>query len=502
LASATRFDLRERASLIRTLADFFAERSVPAWATGGFLRDTLLGRVPHDVDVVIDGDPLVLAPPLADALGGHFFALREERGQARIVLAEDHVYIDLMPVRAPDILADLRLRDYTIDAMAAPLDSLAGGRLSLLDPLDGEGDLRAAIVRMTSEQAFRDDPLRLLRGPRIANELGFEIEVETVATIRRLAATVNAASAERIRDEVIRIFSTPTAGAGVRLLDGLGLFSRIFPEMETTRGVEQPKEHHHDVLGHSFAAVDALDAMLADAAPQPSPGHEIWADLWSQLEWCGGLRDYFAEEIVQGTTRGALLKLCGLLHDIAKPQTKSFEPNGRMRFFGHSEMGAEMAAGLLRRLRFSSREVDMVGRMIDAHLRPVQLGQQGLPSRRAVYKFFRDTGDAGIDTLFLSLADHVATVGPRFSREAFDQHVALTGYILHLRLEDEKVISPPRLVDGDVLMAELGLEPGPFLGQLLEAVREAQAASEIETREQALEFARSRLAEERAAGRQ
>jgi poly(A) polymerase len=161
-----------------------------------------------------------------------------------------------------------------------------------------------------------------------------------------------------------------------------------------------------------------------------------------------------------------------------------------------------MATGLMRRLRFSARETQMVAAMIDAHLRPVQLGQQGAPTRRAVYRYFRDTGDAGIETLFLSLGDHLGSVGPNINWEGFRRHVALTSYILHVRFEEEQIVSPPRLIDGDGLMAGLGLEPGPLVGDLLEAVREAQAAGEIETAEQALAFARSKLAESRTAGAQ
>ena len=502
MPSALRVALGVQAPVIGALAAFFAQRDTAAWATGGYLRDAIRGRTAHDIDIAVAGDPLALAPELARELGGHFFPLREERGQARILLPEQRVQLDLMPLRAPDLDGDLRLRDYTIDAMAAPLEDLSQGLISLVDPMDGLVDLRAGVVRMTGEQAFGDDPLRLLRGPRIATELGFEIDVETVAAIARLAPTITSASAERQRDEIVRICSTDRAGAGFRLLDNLLLFSHVFPEMEITRGVEQPKEHSYDVLGHSFAAVDALDYLMAEERPDKSPASELWTELWSQLEWCGGLREYFRDEIVQGTTRRSVLKLCGLLHDIAKPETKSFEANGRMRFFGHSEKGAEMATNLMRRLRFSSREIQMIAAMIEAHLRPVQLGQQGAPSKRAVYRFFRDTGDAGIETLFLSLADHLGSVGPRISRDGFRRHVALTSYVLHLRYGEEQVVAPPRLIDGDGLMSALGIEPGPLVGELLEAVREAQAAGAIGTVDQALAFARDRLAESRASGAQ
>lgn len=173
-----------------------------------------------------------------------------------------------------------------------------------------------------------------------------------------------------------------------------------------------------------------------------------------------------------------------------------------MRFFGHSEEGAVMATTLMRRLRFSSREIQMVSAMIEAHLRPVQLGQQGSPSKPAVYRFFRDTGDAGIDTLFLSLADHLGSVGPRVNREGFRAHVALTSYILQLRFGEEQIVSPTRLIDGDTLMAALGVTPGPLIGELLEVVREAQVMGEVTTPEEALNLARERLAETRLAGSQ
>lgn len=494
--------LRIKAAPLRTLlgeiAAFCDARSVAAYATGGFLRDALLGVPIHDIDLTVAGDPLVIGPPLADALSGTYFPLREERGQARILLPGLGLHIDLMPLRAPDIEADLRLRDYTVDALGAALDDLARGEAQIIDPTGGLADLRAGVVRMTGETALVDDPLRLLRGPRIATQFGFQIEPATAEAIRHNAARLSETAVERQRDELIRILATERAADGVRLLDELGLFALVLPEMEVTREVEQPKEHHYDVLGHSLAAVGALDVLLSEQRPAGSPARHLWDEVWGALEWCTDLRQYFCEEIVPGTPRRALLKLCGLLHDIGKPETKSFEAGGRMRFFGHSDAGARIAGGLMRRLRFSSREVAMVEAMIDAHLRPVQLGQQGAPSKRAIYRFFRDTADAGIDTLFLSLADHLATVGPNVSLEGFRLHVALTAHILHVRFDDETTLSPPRLVDGDDLMAALGIAPGALIGQLLEAVREAQAAGEIETREQALSLARARLAESSA----
>jgi len=293
----------------------------------------------------------------------------------------------------------------------------------------------------------------------------------------------------------MRMLAAPQAGRGMRLLDGLGLLSALLPEMDVTRGVEQPKEHHHDVFGHSIAVVEALDTLLAVEPPDDERNGRLWRELWSALEWWEGGRDYFVEPVTAGTPRRALVKLCGLLHDIGKPATKTFEESGRMRFFGHSDTGAEITGRLMRRLRFSSREREIVMRMIEAHLRPVQMAQDRAPTKRAVYRYFRATGEAGIGTLFLSLADHLGTVGPNVRREGFRAHVAVVSHILHLRFADEGVTSPPKLVSGDDLMRDLGLEPGALLGELLEAIREAQAAGDVGTPEEALALARERLAE-------
>jgi poly(A) polymerase len=502
LPDVLRIEAAPLRALLGEIAAFCDARGVATHATGGFLRDALLGVAIHDIDLTIAGDPLELGPPLAGVLAGTYFPLREERGQARILLPGRNLHIDLMPLRGPDIEADLRLRDYTVDALGAALGELANGEAQIIDPTGGFADLRARVVRMTSENALMDDPLRLMRGPRIATQFGFEIEPETAEAIRRNAARLPEAAVERQRDELIRIFATERAADGLRLLDQLGLFARVLPEMEVTRGVEQPKEHHYDVLGHSLAAVGALDMLLGEQRPAASPARHLWDEVWRALEWCAGLREYFHEEIVPGSPRRALLKLCGLLHDIGKPETKSIEAGGRMRFFGHSDVGAHIAGGLTRRLRFSSRETAMVEAMIDAHLRPVQLGadaQGARPSKRAIYRFFRDTADAGIETLFLSLADHLATAGPNVSVDGFRWHVALTAYILHVRFDDETTLSPPRLVDGDDLMAALGIGPGALVGELLEAVREAQAGGEVATKEAALDVARAKLADVTAA---
>jgi putative nucleotidyltransferase with HDIG domain len=289
------------------------------------------------------------------------------------------------------------------------------------------------------------------------------------------------------------IFGSARAAAGLRLADGIGLLSPLLPELDEMRGVEQPKQHHWDVFNHGIEAVAAMDVILASGEPADPLGGQLWRELWGRLSWWGSARERWAEETSPGVPRFAVLKLCALLHDIGKPRTRTVEAGGRIRFFGHSEAGADIAAAVLRRLHCPSAVVSDVTSMINAHLRPLQIAQFGPPSRRAVYRFFRDTGAAGPDTLFLSLADHLATAGPRVTAAGWQRHVAVVDYLLRMSVEQRTVDRAPALLTGDDIMRDLGLEPGRRVGELLELVREAHSVGEISTRDEALLLARRHL---------
>ena len=187
------------------------------------------------------------------------------------------------------------------------------------------------------------------------------------------------------------------------------------------------------------------------------------------------------------------------MHDIAKPATKAVDETGRTRFLGHTKQGAIMAAGILERLRFSSREVRLVENLVYHHLHPAQMSNEGLPTSRAIYRYFRDAEGAGIDILFLALADYLATHGPELDIEEWNQHNVLINYILSEHVKQESEILPVKLIDGHDLMAIFDLKQGRLVGELLAVVREAQVAGELSTREEAIELVRKQL-EERHCG--
>ncbi|HET92106.1 MAG TPA: HD domain-containing protein [Chloroflexi bacterium] len=472
------------------------ERRVQVWLVGGAVRDALLDRPVHDWDFAVDRDGLGLARAVADALGGAYFPLDAERETGRAILkAADgsRVELDFALLRGPDLEADLVARDFTINALA--LDQTN----SLVDSTGGLADLEARRIRATSGRTFRDDPVRLLRAVRGEAALGFEIEPQTEAWLRRDAALLTEPSVERVRDEFVRTLMLPDAALHVQRIDDLGLLAHFLPEIESLKQTTQSWPHRFDVWRHTLHILDALEGVVTAATgqevtPRPltDPPPAAWGDVARVLgQFAGDIETHLAVEVSGGRDRWVVLKLAALLHDIGKPSTWSQdEDDGRIHFYNHDLVGAPIAAQRLQELRFSREEVERVRVMVGQHLRPAHLARADTITRRAVYRYFRATGCAGVDVVLLSLADHLSTWGPNLQEERWSRrlHAAET-LLTHCFEQYEETVEPPALVTGHDLIEALGLGSGPQIGQLLETIREAQAAGEVRTQEEALALA-------------
>jgi poly(A) polymerase len=484
-------DIRASDPELRLILATLAKIAPGAYLVGGAVRDLLSSRPPSDLDVVVPGNAHAAAQALGAALGASLFPLDDARGQYRVVLPDGGPIhdIDISPLTA-GLEDDLARRDFTINAMAAlirPDDSLG----ELIDPCGGVTDLERKQVRMLGEQALRDDSLRLLRAARFATELDFAIEPATADAIRDLAPTLADAAPERQRDELVHILASSRAGKGMRLLDDLGLLKVLIPELMPARGVDQPGGHHYwDVFDHSLETLAALDLMLGDPTK-----HWLAGDFQEGLSWYPVTS--YLDEPCGGNSRVILLKLAALLHDVAKPETKTLEPDGRARFFRHPEIGARHAQRICERLRFGSKESRFVALLVDEHLRPTQLAPlRALPGKGAIYRFFRDLDDAAPACLFLCLADGAAAAGPTLKRERWRGHVAYMNYVLEQVESQAEVKRVPRLVTGHDVMASLSLPPGPEIGRIMAALDEAIATGQISSRDEAIDYARRILAAE------
>jgi poly(A) polymerase len=476
--------------LLTKVGSFLAGQNIQSYVVGGFVRDVLLGRDTADIDIALAGDALEIAPRLAVAVGGKYVLLDKVNRVGRVVMeAKSQWQIDLSTLKGK-IEHNLAQRDFTIDAIAVDLSQLGKNHtdIELIDPFNGRDDLHQGVIRAVAETAFERDGVRLLRAVRLAAELGFSIDNKTEALIQADSHLIAGVAGERVREELLRLLAIAHAGQILPYLDELGLLLAMIPELAQTKASQQPKEHFWNVFDHSIKTVAAVDFLLRQG---------IWEyadeEVLASVPWSPRLAQHFDSEVSHGSSRRLLLKLAALLHDIAKPQTKTTEADGRIRFLGHAQEGAVIAAKILERLRFSAKEVRLVEIMVRHHLRPGQMGHNGLPSPKALYRYFRDTEDSGIDILFLSLADHLATRGPHLNPAQWQEHVQRVEYVLTQRFQEEKLITPPKLVDGHDLINIFGLSPGPKIGEILESVREAQASGEVTTRQEALSYIREYL---------
>ena len=474
---------------LNKLHQLLAQRDCHSYIVGGSIRDLLLGRQTNDVDIAVEGNALNIAEDVAKELGGKFVLLDEVNGIARIVIEKERQwYLDFSPFSG-DIKSDLARRDFTVNAMAVELSQLeATSPLQPIDPFFGEKDLRNKVVRAVSEQIFKADPARLLRAVRLAAELDFIIEPETEALIRHHSQSITKISGERVREELLRLLSLPRSAHYLRYLDELGLLLALVPELAESKGVEQPTVHFWDVFDHSLQTVATIEFLTRES--DWDYGNE---DILVSAPWSDEIEQHLSQDISKGSSHKALLKLGGLFHDIAKPKTKFLDDTGRARFLGHAKEGAAMTASILKRLRFSNREIDFAESLVYYHLRPAQMANKELPTQRAIYRYFRDTGDAGIDILILALADYLASRGPLLDMEEWKGHCHLINYILAEHDKQQAKVLPVKLIDGHDLMNVFSLTPGPLIGELLATVREAQAGGELSTRKEALALVQKEL---------
>jgi putative nucleotidyltransferase with HDIG domain len=452
-----------------------------AWLVGGAVRDRLLGRPVEDLDVIVAGDPTAAAHAVARAAGrAACFALSRDFGAWRVLARDGSWQLDVEPLRAEGLEADLALRDFTVNAIAEPL---AGG--AALDPLGGLEDLRERRLRMAGAGAFSDDPLRVLRLVRMAVELELEPEAQTLDAARAAAPRLTEVAAERVFAELRRIVASPDPRRGLELMERTGASAAVLPELGPMRGVAQNRYHHLDVYGHTLEVLDRTVELTAVEGPVDP---QLLAGLGGHAR---AVRELLAEPLADGLTRGDALRWGALLHDAAKPATRGGDGGSRVTFIGHDVRGAELAREALTRLRASERVRVHVAALVRNHLRLGFLVHEPQPlARRSVYAYMRACAPVPVDVTLLSIADRLATRGER-AEESIAAHLAVAVPMLGDALAWREQGPPRPLLRGDELAREVGIVPGPRLGSLLEELTEAQYAGEVSTREQALAFART-----------
>jgi poly(A) polymerase len=476
----------------------------PIYLVGGAVRDILLNKPSYDLDFVTSGDAMKISRKLADQLGAAYFPLDVRRNVARIVIktTEDDIKatsqirrVDISKYQGADLDHDLKGRDFTINALAIPIHDPA----RLIDPTGGAADLLSKQLRACSENSFLNDPVRILRAVRFSVNLQLNIETDTLRLIREAMVHLPEVSAERLRDELFRMLALPHPATCLRIMDKLGALGVVLPEVSDLKQVQQSAPHVLDAWNHTLDTLNRLESLLEVLALEFNPDKASNLALGMVALQLGRYREDLSAHMNNALNperphRG-LIFLAGLYHDVGKLSTQSLDEDGKIKFISHEQIGSQLAEKRGTELKLSNPEVARLATIVSHHMRPSLLSHaQDPPSKRAVYRFFKDTGAAGIDICLLSLADVLATYGATLPPDRWSRHLQVVRTLFHAWWENrEEQILPMVILNGEELITEFNLESGPIIGYILESVREAQITGEIQTKEEAIKLVKTIL---------
>jgi len=476
----------------------------PIFLVGGAVRNILLNRPVSEMDFVVPEHAIKHARKIADYFNGAFYILDQERDYGRVLIPQPDsksLVLDFAPLQGKNLDEDLQNRDFTINAMAVGIHPPH----PLYDPWGGAPDLYARRLRTCSPSSFRDDPIRILRGIRFSLQFDVRPDKETKERMRAEIGLIQDVSAERLRDELFHLLEGRKPAAAIKILDNLDALQYCLPELCELHGLEQTAPHIFNAWQHTLEVGNQLEKILDVLSPRVDIDKTSNLQMGLISHQLGRYRNqisaHLQQDLVQSRSIRALLLLAAFYHDSGKPACQEVEQDGAIRYINHEVVGADLVTRRGTQLQLSNSEIKRLQLIVRNHMRPLWLAQTGnLPSRRAKFRFFRDAGSAGIDICLLSLADTLATYGYTLPANVWQHQVEVVRSLLEAWWEHkEEEISPSLYVDGNDLIDELKIKPGPVIGELIDKIKEAQAIGAITNRRQALELARNVLNGKRAA---
>ncbi|MFA5005537.1 MAG: HD domain-containing protein [Candidatus Omnitrophota bacterium] len=472
---------KEYQDALRPVHDFARLRRKKLYLVGGILRDLLIHRRKEnpDFDLCVKSGALRLGKLLADKMKAAFVVLDKQHGACRIIKRSGaKIYtFDLTDFRAKPIEEDLKHRDFTINSLAIPLGDVftkADLTQKLIDQYSGKADLKKKIIRLTGRQSFVEDPLRILRAFSFSSILGFRLHADLVKSARVNKRKLAKVSAERVRDELFKVFDTPLAYQALSAWDKLKIIDVILPEIKPMRGIGQGPYHHLDVWQHTLETVKQLEI------------------VFKQLGKKENIRAYLDQAISGGRRRMALLKFAALLHDVGKPKALRHVKK-KIIFHGHERVGLGLTRLISRRLKLSNEECYSLERIVLWHLRPGYLADCRTLTKKARFRYFRDTGSDALAVLLLSLADQRATKGPLTTALSRINHEKTAAKLI-AELFKKKAKKAVPLLNGHDIMRKFSLGSSPLVGKVLSELEELQAIGRIRSKEQAFKAARQVIA--------
>lgn len=427
-------------SLIEKIKPYI--KNYDAYLVGGYLRDLLSGEISPDRDIAIKCDNLAkLTKKIADELNGSFVELDPVNEIYRVVFGND--YIDFAKLLNNNLDDDIKRRDFTINAIMYDINNE-----KFVDITGGKKDFEEKIIRTYKISNLSDDPLRTLRAIRFQAKFGFRIDDEIVNFIKENNSLILNVAPERVHQELMKTFEGKFLINALFSMDETGLLDVIFPFFKDIKKIPSNSHHHLDLFHHL-------------------------------IETTRNIRINKPE-----------LKLAAFIHDLAKPDCWTIEPEtGRHRFIGHDELGAKKVVPFLKKLKFSNKEVEYISKMVQFHIYPSALMKDENVTERAIIRFIRKIGDDTLDLLELARADRLSARGPAVSDEMIEVNLSNLEKLKEKYFEiSPKLKEMPKLVDGNEIMQILNLKPSPKLKEIIDEIKELQLEGKINNKEDAINF--------------
>lgn len=439
------------------------------YLVGGAVRDLFFDKISNDRDLIVVGiDAKDFSLKVSEFFDATFVPLDEENKIYRIVLPDKINYFDITNPIENDLSKDLMRRDLTINAIALNLRTL-----ELIDPTSGVEDLKNKILRQISEQNFIDDPLRLLRVYRFLAKTGFEIDDATLNSIKSNLNLISKPAIERVNYEIMHLFDAKYSHLALLGMESVGLLEKVFPIVAELKKVPPNSHHHLRLLEHCVETVKNIQGLYENADSDV-------VDHLNKVEF-------------GGYSRLAHLKLSGFLHDIGKFSTWTIETDtGRHRFIKHDDVGAKIAPAILKKMAFSNKQIEYIAKMIKNHIYPSSVISSPDLCQKVMMRYVRKMEDDSIDAIVLAKADRLSARGPAITDEIIENNLSSLDKLLCFYLDVRDSLEPlPKLLNGNEVMNILNISPSPKLGEIMNALHEAQISGDVLTKEHAINFVKT-----------
>ena len=434
------------------------------YLVGGTVRDYYMGLDSTDRDIIVmDEEAREFALKLADLFEATFVPLDEENKIYRIVLADKINCIDVTNPVGDSIEKDLMRRDLTINAIAV---NIRTGEL--IDISGGVTDIRNKCINYVNELNFVDDPLRLLRVYRFQALYGFQLAPETINAVCKYSDLIHKPAVERINYEILKLFSGEYAHIALENMNKTWILEEIFPFVKELKQVPPNSHHHLDLFHHSIETVKQVQNLYSEASDE--------------------VKEHLNTVDFGGFSRLAHLKLAAFMHDIGKFSTWTIE-EGKHRFIKHDDVGAKMSVKILKDLHCSNKQIDYISSMIKYHIYPSHVMTSPQITEKIMMRYVRKMDKNSIDAIILAQADRLSARGPEITDEIVERNITSLNMLLKFYLETRETLKPlPKLLSGNDVMDILNIKPSRKLGEIMEALHEAQISGDVITREHAVDF--------------